>query len=60
MYPVSSGKPDVIARLLARGADTKFETLDGFSALDLCSTIECLTLLRQAPKAARNSPAPAQ
>jgi rhodanese-related sulfurtransferase len=57
MYAASSGKPDVIARLLARGADTKYETLDGFSALDLCSTLECLTLLRQATKAARNSPA---
>jgi thiosulfate/3-mercaptopyruvate sulfurtransferase len=57
MYAASSGKPDVIARLLARGADIKYETPDGFSALDLCSTIECLTLLRQAAKAARNSPA---
>ena len=56
MYAASSGKPDVIARLLARGADTKYETPDGFSALDLCSTIECLTLLRQATKA-RKSPA---
>lgn len=56
MYAASSGKPDVIARLLARGADTGHETLDGFSALDLCSTLECLTLLRQATKA-RKSPA---
>jgi thiosulfate/3-mercaptopyruvate sulfurtransferase len=56
MYAASSGKPDVIARLLARGADTRYETPDGFSALDLCSTIECLTLLRQATKA-RKSPA---
>jgi rhodanese-related sulfurtransferase len=59
MYAASSGKPDVIARLLARGADTRYETPDGFSALDLCSTIECLTLLRKATKAARNSPAAA-
>ncbi len=56
MYAASSGKPDVIGRLLARGADTGPETLDGFSALDLCSTLECLTLLRQATKA-RQSPA---
>jgi thiosulfate/3-mercaptopyruvate sulfurtransferase len=56
MYAASSGKPDVIARLLARGADIKYETPDGFSALDLCSTLECLTLLRQATKA-RKSPA---
>jgi rhodanese-related sulfurtransferase len=58
MYAASSGKPDVIARLLARGADTGYETPDGFSALDLCSTLECLTLLRQATKA-RKSPAAA-
>jgi thiosulfate/3-mercaptopyruvate sulfurtransferase len=51
MYAASSGKPDCIARLLARGADIRYETPDGFSALDLCSTIECLTLLRQAAKA---------
>jgi hypothetical protein len=60
MYAASSGKPDVIARLLARGADIGYETLDGFSAFDLCSTTECLTLLRRATKAARNSPADAQ
>jgi thiosulfate/3-mercaptopyruvate sulfurtransferase len=56
MYAASSGKPEVVGRLLARGADTKFETPEGFSALDLCSTLECLTLLRQAAKA-RKSPA---
>lgn len=56
MYAASSGKPEVIGRLLARGADTGFETLDGFSALDLCSTQECLMLLRRATKA-RKSPA---
>jgi thiosulfate/3-mercaptopyruvate sulfurtransferase len=55
MYAASSGKPEVVGRLLARGADTKFETPEGFSALDLCSTLECLTLLRQATKA-RKSP----
>ena len=58
MYAASSGKPDVIARLLARGADTKYETPDGFSALDLCSTIECLALLRQATKARKSPAAP--
>jgi len=56
MYAASSGKPEVIGRLLARGADTTYETLDGFSALDLCSTLECLTLLRQVEKA-RKPPA---
>jgi hypothetical protein len=37
--------------LLARGGDTKYETLDGFSALDLCSTLEYQTQLLQATKA---------
>jgi rhodanese-related sulfurtransferase len=46
MYGASSGKADVIARLLAKGADPSPETLDGFSALDLASTVECLALLR--------------
>jgi hypothetical protein len=59
MYAASSGKPDVIACLLARGADTKYETLDGFGALDLCSTLECLTVLGQATKA-QKSPAATQ
>jgi thiosulfate/3-mercaptopyruvate sulfurtransferase len=54
MYAASSGKPDCIARLLARGADIRYETPDGFSALDLCSTLECLTLLRQASKAQKS------
>jgi rhodanese-related sulfurtransferase len=46
MYAASSGKAAVVERLLARGADVTPETLDGFSALDLAQTIECLTLLR--------------
>ena len=46
MYAASSGKAGVVERLLARGADVTAETLDGFSALDLAGTIECLTLLR--------------
>ena len=46
MYAASSGKAAVVERLLARGADVTPETLDGFSALDLAGTIECLTLLR--------------
>jgi thiosulfate/3-mercaptopyruvate sulfurtransferase len=48
MYAASSGKADVVGRLLAKGADTAPETLDGFSALDLASTVECLALLRRA------------
>jgi thiosulfate/3-mercaptopyruvate sulfurtransferase len=46
MYGASSGKADVVARLLAKGADHSPETLDGFTALDLASTVECLALLR--------------
>jgi len=46
MYAASSGKAAVVERLLARGADVIPETLDGFSALDLAQTIECLKLLR--------------
>ncbi len=48
MYAASSGKADVVERLLAKGADVTPETLDGFSALDLAGTIECLALLRPA------------
>ena len=48
MYAASSGKADIVERLLARGADIAPETLDGFSALDLAGTIECLALLRPA------------
>lgn len=45
MYAASSGKAGVVERLLANGADVTPETLDGFSALDLAQTIECLELL---------------
>jgi rhodanese-related sulfurtransferase len=45
MYAASSGKAGVVERLLAKGADVTPETLDGFSALDLAQTIECLELL---------------
>ena len=54
MYAASSGKAAIVERLLARGADVTPETPDGFSALDLAGTIECLTLLRpkRSPKSA--------
>jgi len=55
MYAASSGKAAVVERLLAGGADVTPETLDGFSALDLAGTIECLTLLR--PKCRERSSA---
>jgi thiosulfate/3-mercaptopyruvate sulfurtransferase len=53
MYASSAGKADVVALLIAAGARLDFETLDGFSALDMAATLECLTLLRAADKAAR-------
>jgi thiosulfate/3-mercaptopyruvate sulfurtransferase len=53
MYAASSGRTDVVAHLLARGADIALETLDGFSAMDMAANIDCLTLLRVARKKAR-------
>jgi rhodanese-related sulfurtransferase len=63
MYAASSGKAAIVERFLAKGADTAPETLDGFSALDLASTTECLGLLRRAggkadAAAARSQPTP--
>jgi rhodanese-related sulfurtransferase len=55
MYAASSGKAAIVERLLGKGADVTVETLDGFSALDLAGTIECLTLLR--PKRSMGNPA---
>jgi hypothetical protein len=54
MCAASSGKPDVIARLLAHGADTKYEMLDGFGGPRRCSTLERLMQLRQAAKAQKS------
>ncbi|QRG07554.1 ankyrin repeat domain-containing protein [Xanthobacter dioxanivorans] len=50
MYASSAGKAEVVEKLLARGADPEPETPEGFSALDLAATIECLKLLRHAKK----------
>jgi rhodanese-related sulfurtransferase len=52
IYAASAGKDAVVIRLLNSGADRTLETLDGFSALDLASTLECLTLLRNKPRVA--------
>jgi thiosulfate/3-mercaptopyruvate sulfurtransferase len=46
MYAASSGKAAIVERLLAKGADAALATPDGFSALDLAQTVECLRLLR--------------
>ncbi len=48
MYAASAGKEAVAARLLAAGANPKLQSLDGFTALDMASTIECLRLLIRA------------
>ncbi|WP_369855478.1 ankyrin repeat domain-containing protein [Candidatus Thalassolituus haligoni] len=48
MYAASSGKTPWVAWLLDKGADTRAETLDGFTALDLASNIDCLRLLKRA------------
>lgn len=50
MYAASAGKGEVVACLLRHGADTRPETPEGFSALDLASTLDCLQLLRAASK----------
>lgn len=46
MYAASAGRADVVERLLAHGADASLRSLDGFSALDMVSSIECFWLLR--------------
>ncbi len=51
MYASSSGKAGVVAHLLAKGAATGTETLDGFTALDMAASLECLQLLRRASQA---------
>jgi len=54
MYAASAGKPGVVATLLELGANPAVESQDGFTALDMCASLECLQLLR--PK--RNRPVP--
>lgn len=52
MYAASAGKAKALALLLEAGADLTYEN-DGFSALDMAATRECLDLLRAAQKRAR-------
>jgi ankyrin repeat protein len=49
MYAASAGKAKALARLLEAGADLDYEN-DGFSALDMASTKECLDMMRGAKK----------
>jgi ankyrin repeat protein len=50
MFASSSGLTAVLERLLQGGAQLHHETLDGFSALDMAASIECLNLLRRATR----------
>lgn len=52
MYAASSGKAEVVSTLLSLGADPHLQTQDGFSALDMAATRECLQLLRAATRRA--------
>lgn len=53
MYAASAGKAEVLATLLALGADATLRTQDDMSALDMAATLECLQLLRP-PRAPRS------
>jgi ankyrin repeat protein len=50
MYAASSSKPAIVVTLLELGADPCIESQDGFNALDMAASIECLQLLRAATK----------
>lgn len=49
MYAASAGKASALKLLIEAGADLFYEN-DGFSALDMAATKECLDLLRAAQK----------
>jgi len=49
MYAASAGKEKALSCLLEAGADLDYE-IDGISALDMASTVECLNLMRAAKK----------
>ena len=50
MYAASSGKHVVVSTLLELGADPHRVSQDGFSALDMAASIECLQRLRAATR----------
>ncbi|MGB8276931.1 MAG: hypothetical protein WCF20_03215 [Methylovirgula sp.] len=52
MYAASAGKAKALTVLLEAGADLTYEN-DGFSALDMAATRECLDLLRAAQRRAK-------
>ncbi|WOJ91396.1 ankyrin repeat domain-containing protein [Methylocapsa polymorpha] len=49
MYAASAGKAKALKELLDAGADLDYQ-VDGFSALDMASTLECLNLMREAKR----------
>ncbi|QGM97734.1 thiosulfate sulfurtransferase GlpE [Methylocystis parvus] len=57
MFAASSGRAKAVTLLLAAGADPLLETALGLSALDMASTAECLSLMREAVR--RRTPPPA-
>jgi len=58
MYAASAGKAKALARLLAAGADLDYQ-VDGFSAIDMASTLECLNMMREAKRQAKAAKAAA-
>jgi rhodanese-related sulfurtransferase len=57
MFAASSGRAKAVALLLAAGADPLFETELGMSAMDMASTAECLSLMREAVRRRKAPPA---
>ena len=57
MYAASSGKANLLEKLLTAGALLHHQTLDGFTALDIASTLDCLRLLRGADQNRRRTEA---
>ncbi len=55
MYAASAGKANALGVLLESGADLAYEN-DGFTALDMAATKECLDLLRAAQKRRKAAP----
>lgn len=57
MYASSAGKADVVRHLLRAGADKTFATIDGFTAIDMAASFDCLKLLRDGARIAETTAA---